>query len=283
MSKRRDITDGAFATTNKHGLIYTEELGWIDLGHAQGNDARELKRKLNQEFQAKFYKELNGWYFPVCYSQEMGINKRLFGKNIAFRTGVLTQIMVRTCLSPLLKARVALTLMYDTAKRFEAWQNSLLFNWYTDSGFSVEDLVSDLVGFYRVFGTGPDPLWLARPVPYERAIQIWDGHNPIGHYKNTEFSPYLFNTNTPFKYGEPIKKELPAWMNYIKPLKEGFSGIMYNIHNSRPVSHYYNDSTRLNHELYSSFSSANSLIFSDSPLERPLFFLLNPHKPVARW
>lgn len=32
MSKRNDITDGIFATTKKYGLVYTEELGWIDLG-----------------------------------------------------------------------------------------------------------------------------------------------------------------------------------------------------------------------------------------------------------
>ncbi|MEH4804695.1 hypothetical protein PO350_16120 [Escherichia coli] len=49
MSKRNDITDGIFATTKKYGLVYTEELGWIDLGHAQGQDARILKRKLEQE------------------------------------------------------------------------------------------------------------------------------------------------------------------------------------------------------------------------------------------
>lgn len=34
MSTRNDITDGLFATTSKHGLIYTKKLGWIDLGHA---------------------------------------------------------------------------------------------------------------------------------------------------------------------------------------------------------------------------------------------------------
>lgn len=49
MSKRNDITDGIFATTKHYGLIYTEKLGWIDLGHAQGDDARRLKRKLEQE------------------------------------------------------------------------------------------------------------------------------------------------------------------------------------------------------------------------------------------
>ncbi len=46
MSKRNDITDGIFATTKKYGLVYTEELGWIDLGHAQGQDARILKKKI---------------------------------------------------------------------------------------------------------------------------------------------------------------------------------------------------------------------------------------------
>ena len=41
MSKRNDITDGIFATTKKYGLVYTEELGWIDLGHAQN-----IKKKI---------------------------------------------------------------------------------------------------------------------------------------------------------------------------------------------------------------------------------------------
>lgn len=109
----------------------------------------------------------------------MGIRKKLFGLGLTFHSGVHTQVMVRSCLSPAVKARIA----YGTAKRFEAWQDSILFNWYTDSGFSVEDLVSDLVGFYRVFGTGPDPLCLAKPVSYETAVQIWDAHDPIGTFK----------------------------------------------------------------------------------------------------
>ena len=45
MSKRNDITDGIFATTKKYGLVYTEELGWIDLGHA-GTRCQNMKKKI---------------------------------------------------------------------------------------------------------------------------------------------------------------------------------------------------------------------------------------------
>lgn len=40
MSVREEIVDARFADGLKYGLIYTEVLGWIDLGHAQGNDIR---------------------------------------------------------------------------------------------------------------------------------------------------------------------------------------------------------------------------------------------------
>ncbi|NUH53817.1 hypothetical protein HUK76_08900 [Citrobacter portucalensis] len=285
MSKRFDITDGMFATTKKYGLVYTEELGWIDLGHAQGNDARILKRKLEQEQRAKYYKKLNDWYFSVDYYQEMGIRKKLFGLGLTFHSGVHTQVMVRSCLSPAVKARIALTIMYGTAKRFEAWQDSILFNWYTDSGFSVEDLVSDLVGFYRVFGTGPDPFYLAKPVSYETAAQIWDAHDPIGTFKNRDFLPFLFSTHPPFKYGEPIKKNLPDWMNYIKPLNESFSGLMCNQFHSNPIDGFFKNKNknRINHEVYGSVSVSDTMNYADSPFDRPLFFLLNPHSPQRHW
>lgn len=195
MSKRNDITDGIFATTKKYGLVYTEELGWIDLGHAQGQDARILKRKLEQEHFSTYYDEFHDWYFPVDYHQEMGIRKKILGVDLTFHTGVYTKVMVRSCLSPTLKARVALTLMYGTAKRFEAWQNSFIFNWYTDSGFSAEDLVSDLIGFI---------------VYLEQA--------PIHFYWQN-----LYLTQKPYKYGihmerQGILKILSLRHSYLQPI-----------------------------------------------------------------
>lgn len=283
MSNRSDITDGLFATTRKSGLIYTEELGWIDLGHAQGNDARALKSKLDSESFSRYFEEFGDWYFPVSYHQEMTKKRRFGGTELTFRTGVNTTVMVKACLSPESKARVALTLMYGTAKRFEAWHNSILFNWYSDSGFSAEDLVSDLVGFYRVFGRGPDPLWRAKPLSYESAIQIWDAHEPIGHYKNTEFSPLLFSVFPPIKYGEPIKKNLPSWLSYIKPFTHEYNNFFLNQFRNKPVRRFFKESSRINHELYSSISQSSIKNYSDDPFKRPIYFLLNPHQPHFGW
>lgn len=42
MSTRKDILDGSKAESSAYGLVYTELSGWIDLGHAQGTDIRQL-------------------------------------------------------------------------------------------------------------------------------------------------------------------------------------------------------------------------------------------------
>lgn len=36
MSIQEDIIDGSLAYSSRRGLIYTEVMGWVDLGHAQG-------------------------------------------------------------------------------------------------------------------------------------------------------------------------------------------------------------------------------------------------------
>jgi len=46
MSKRSDIIDGRQSHL-KYGLNYTEVLGWINLGHAQGADIRNLLQRID--------------------------------------------------------------------------------------------------------------------------------------------------------------------------------------------------------------------------------------------
>ena len=82
-----------YLQTKKYGLVYTEELGWIDLGHAQGQDARILKENWSKNIfniLMNFMVEV----FSCWLSSEME-----FGKNIrvdlTFHTGVYTKVMVR--------------------------------------------------------------------------------------------------------------------------------------------------------------------------------------------
>lgn len=43
MSKRNDIIEPSeWALDRKTGLVYSEILGWIDIGHAQGSDIKKL-------------------------------------------------------------------------------------------------------------------------------------------------------------------------------------------------------------------------------------------------
>lgn len=65
MSKRSDIIDGKIAARVPFGLVYTEVLGWSDLGHAQGKDIRTLLRKIEVG-------ESSGQdRYDVSYSQSM--------------------------------------------------------------------------------------------------------------------------------------------------------------------------------------------------------------------
>ncbi|GJK69667.1 hypothetical protein TUM17564_16940 [Citrobacter freundii] len=99
-------------------------------------------------------------------------------------------------------------------------------------------------------------------------------------FKNRDFFPYLFSTKPPFRYGEPIKKNLPEWLSYIKPLDNSFSGLLYNQFNNNPVGDFFKEKNRLNHELYGTFSISDTLGYADSPFDRPSFFLLHPHSPL---
>ena len=64
--------------------------------------------------------------------------------------------------------RIMLAMMMNAASRFEGLQSLRSFSWCTDSGFSGENLVSDLFGFYRAII--PDRYgYRLKPVSYDPA------------------------------------------------------------------------------------------------------------------
>ncbi|MDC9592067.1 hypothetical protein [Xenorhabdus sp. IM139775] len=201
MTTRSDIEKGR--------LVYTEKLGWVDLGHAQGDDARLLMAAINKGAD----RCTRDRYFIVRYVQYMGKGRRN-------GTSIKTRWQVRENLSLHDKKRVALTIMMYTTHSFESYQDSFPFNWVTDSGYSGEDLASNLLGFYRAVN-GIDYLPQLGVVSKEKAFKRWDYYGPIGKYKNKIFKPLLFPD--PEKYpnnAKPYHTSLPGFLNTISPISD---------------------------------------------------------------
>ncbi len=105
---------------------------------------------------------------------------------------------------------------------FEALQNSIPYKWVTNSGFSAEDLVSDLIGFYRAVKPATEYLTECRPVSKESAYKVWDSFGAVGEKKNHSFGPLLYPCDECGKNGkDPITAPLPSFLSSIKPAKKG--------------------------------------------------------------
>jgi len=211
MSKRSEIIDGAQAPYGNRGIVYTEVLGWVDLGHAQGTDIRELLRLIAQG-------ESSGKeFYDVRYSQGMT------GLRGLLRSGKVMTWRIRRGRPHWEQKSIALAMMMTMARKFEAFQGAFPNNLVTDSGFSGEDLVSDLLGFYRVVSI-QNPFPQRRPVSKEEALKRWDYYGKIGNWKNETFQPLLFPDPEKFPHSRPRKGVLPPFMRTVVPYNDFLSG-----------------------------------------------------------
>lgn len=211
MSIRGDIIDGSMACVSRRGLIYTEALGWIDLGHAQGSDIL----KLWNQFQIGESQRDASYY--VTYSQSMADRRRVI------RLGKYIRWHIKKGRTYPERQSIALSMMMTLAQKFERFQGAFPNNLVTDSGFSGEDLVSDLLGFYRIMSC-INPFPLLRPVSKEEALKRWDYYGEIGSWKNETFQPLLFPDPERFPNASPHHGHLPAFMQTIQPYTDWNSG-----------------------------------------------------------
>ncbi|WP_297197187.1 hypothetical protein [uncultured Pluralibacter sp.] len=211
MSKREDIIDGRDANKVKYGLIYTEVLGWVDLGHAQGTDVRALLQRIQQGESA------DNEFYEVKYAQGMPSPYGLL------RSGKLITWRIRRGRPYWEQKSIALAMMMTLARKFEAFQGAFPNNLITDSGFSGEDLVSDLLGFYRVVSV-QNPFEMLRPVSKADALKRWDHYGKIGKWKNETFQPLLFPDPEKSPHSRPRKGILPPFMRTVIPYNDFLSG-----------------------------------------------------------
>ena len=213
MSRRSDIIDGSDRCITRditYGLVFTDNLGWIDLGHANPGGAEHLWSQMTA------YHSGNDGYFEVNYFQRM--SKNIAG--IRTSTGIYKKFHVRGGLSePLLKS-VALSIFLSTSVQFEALQNHWPYIIITDSGYSVEDLVSDLLGFYQAVDYADYTPFL-HICSKEKAYRIWDYYGPVGQFKNKNILPLLFPDplDKSIKH-QPYFGHLPAFMCTVSPVAD---------------------------------------------------------------
>lgn len=209
MSKRTDVIDGTLAETRSYGLVYTRKCGWIDLGHANQTSAAGLWRDIRAT-QRAFHAT---GYSKISYHQRMS--------KMGITAGVNKRYEIKDKLTSAEQRSVALAIFLDVSIAFETMQSNWFYRMFTDSGFSAEDLVSDLVGFYRAVAPGPHYVELCQPVSLADALAIWEKFGPVGSMKNTFPAPYLYSIDPGTGVGSAMCAPLPRFLQTIVPAVKG--------------------------------------------------------------
>jgi hypothetical protein len=212
VASRTEIIDGNFAEKEDMGLLYTKKVGWIDLGHARPGGAKKLWNKVRSEPSS-----WNDEYYVINYSEMMFISKKHMGT--IGGAGVGKEFEIKRNLSLKEKKSVAMAIYFDVSMKFEAFQGICPLPKTRDSSFSGEDLVSNLIGFYRAVEPGKKYIEMCEPVSKKKALELWDKYGPIGKYKNHKIRPLLFHLGTE----KPVLGTLPLFLRTIRPAKPGES------------------------------------------------------------
>ena len=214
MSGRSDIQPNSRGWRR---LSYTRRCGWVDWGHALPGSALDLKQQLEVEratwpglsrVSAKF----DGHdAFPINYGQRM--------------TGFSAERhwIVRRGLTAAARESAALGIFLSASFDLEGAQSSFPFSWVTNSGFSAEDLVSNLIGFYAAFRgmTQDQQRRICGEVSVAESLRLWDENLPngLGAIKNRTLRPVLFPTRE--RGSGPASTAFPLQFTTITPSPSG--------------------------------------------------------------
>lgn len=213
MSTFADIVDGNRPDIDqlRRGLVYTCHCGWLDLGHARPDAAARLWNTIDTE---KGEGRVSGRWYRVDFGESM--------TGMGITLGVRGSFAVERGLSQKDKESVALGIFLGVSQRFENWQDSFPYNLRTDSGNSAEDLVSNLVGFYRAVRPGIPYIRRCGPVSVAAAQAIWRTHGAVGTLKNPSAAPFLFPcAECHPSPGGPMSANLPSFLSMIRPAASG--------------------------------------------------------------
>lgn len=217
MTKRTDIIDAsevylADGSIRKYGLIYTRRCGWIDLGHANPAGAKSLWTDICRHTVSNACLRDPNAEVRITYSQSM----KKFGMSAEESQAYL----VKKQLTREEQKAIALAIFMNVSLAFEKMQSNWYYRHFTASGYSAEDLVSNVIGFYRALDPTYDYIKECEPVSKDQALAIWDTFGPVGENKNYQFQPLVY-PNPLLSCGVPSLGKLPPKLNTIIPAVEG--------------------------------------------------------------
>lgn len=180
-AKRKAVESG--------NIVYTCNCGWIDMTHAKDETqrpyvgAKSLWKQIKDETGRKSF---NGDGYLVIYGQDAKVtDKPVFGIN---KIGAGSPYFVKYGLTLAQKKSVALAIFQEISRQFEAMQG---LKFWSDSSFSQEDLVSNLIGFYSAVQGVPIERYieLCKPVSVKASLGVFDNSGSPGATKNRTFEP----------------------------------------------------------------------------------------------
>lgn len=117
------------------------------------------------------------------------------------------------------KESAALGIYKEVAEGFEGLQSRFYYEWFMDSGFSEEDLPSDLIGFYMAV-RGYTPTWIKEMCSVVDNVEATKELYQIigGLTRSRTWDPTDYNGFTPCCIG---KLEWPRELDTIKPSPKG--------------------------------------------------------------
>ena len=216
-------------------VLYTCNCGFVDMGHATPTGPAELWRKVRDEIHEADHRLNNNHTieghaaFVIGYYQGQGVKwfKVLAGHHY----------LIRRSLPEQRKKQVALAIFMEVSKTFEQMQADSWFERPRMSGFSIEDLMSNLIGFHvAVNGLKKDDAVRAcGPVSVAASLAIFDKHikGREAELKVHEFlQPQYFPCND--CRGQP---RLPQVLSSLQPA--GQNGDFIRLPTSLPFDHWF--------------------------------------------
>jgi RHS repeat-associated protein len=210
------------------GLTYSCNCGWIDWGHANPTAANSLWKDITNGGT----QSTSGKGFHLSFSETAGIPMPHFGGYIIdFPTE--GSYFVRHNLSVKQKESVALAIFQEVSVRFESGQRGMLGiqDKIMHSSFSEEDLVSNLIGFYRAvkgYARADIESWCAVIKDEAENYKVWDKTG--GTKKNRSWTPVFHQSDC---CGNP---RWPSQFQAIHPAAKGARPRPLSIYEPVPLS-----------------------------------------------